>query len=89
MIVKIPKQRVNKSNRSNPFKDLVNYGINTMEKAKTFNHEFENIINYETATVNKNQEPKCVAARIHGITKIENASAEMAAAGSGGRPSGR
>ena len=45
MIVKIPKQRVNKSNRSNPFQDLVNYGIDTMEKAKTFNHEFENIIN--------------------------------------------
>jgi hypothetical protein len=77
MIPKIPKQRVNKSNGTKPFKDLVNYSIDNLEQVQSKNIKFENLINYETAHVNKQFRPKCIAARIHAITKIENASAEM------------
>jgi hypothetical protein len=79
MIPHIPHQRQNKSNTSKPFNDLIEYieEDKGQEKLKPQEIEFEKILNYASASHDKTGEEKCIAVRTHGVSSLENASAEM------------
>lgn len=82
MIVKIPKQRQNSGTRNKPFNDLVNYIEENQGHELTplpqINADLSKLIDYTTNSIDKlTNVDKCLAVRIHRLTAISTASAEM------------
>lgn len=85
MIPHIPAQRQHKSSANKPFNQLVDYieENKSQEQLKPLSSEFENIINYASAPVDKTtNEEKCIAIRTHGINDLSKAAIEMNAVSS-------
>jgi len=80
MIPKIPNQRIQASNESKPFNDLVDYIEEDKghQRTKSINNTFEDIIDYSVAETDlKSNEEKCVAIRTINLSSIETASMQM------------
>lgn len=80
MIPKIPNQRIQASNESKPFNDLVDYIEEDKghKRTKPINNTFESIIDYSVAETDLNtNEEKCVAIRVVNLPSIETASMQM------------
>jgi len=80
MIPKIPNQRIQSSNESKPFNDLVNYIEEDKghQRTKSVNNTFDNIIEYSVAETDlESNEEKCVAIRTINLSSIEAATVQM------------